>query len=187
VSHHEVLFYLDAAANYRPASLTMTRWSVRVCMSRATGRSPTRRSSSSTERGPLDSFRVCSLLSRSPCRPVRPTWLRPIDPRPACSARCPIHADDLWPSWTATRLLQSSSPTASGRISRCLPQRFARVRLPPWGCGNALPWVEWWPRSTKRYNAKIGHRNQPADDIEGMYPHAAERPGVGPTFARSAS
>jgi len=45
------------------------------------------------------------------------------------------------------------------------PSAFAAVGLwePP------LPWVEWWPRSTKRYNAKIAASDQPADDIEGMY------------------
>jgi pimeloyl-ACP methyl ester carboxylesterase len=45
------------------------------------------------------------------------------------------------------------------------PNAFAAVGLwePP------LPWVEWWPRSTKRYNAKVAASDAPADDIEGMY------------------
>ncbi len=45
------------------------------------------------------------------------------------------------------------------------PSAFAAVGLwePP------LPWVEWWPKGTKRYNAKVAASDQPADDIEGMY------------------
>ncbi len=31
-----------------------------------------------------------------------------------------------------------------------------------------LTWVEWWPRSTKRYNAKVAASEEPADDIENM-------------------
>ncbi len=45
------------------------------------------------------------------------------------------------------------------------PSAFATIGLwePP------LPWVEWWPRGTKRYNAKVARSEDPADDIEGMY------------------
>jgi pimeloyl-ACP methyl ester carboxylesterase len=45
------------------------------------------------------------------------------------------------------------------------PDAFAAIGLwePP------LPWVEWWPRATKRYNAKVAASDEPADDIEGMY------------------
>jgi pimeloyl-ACP methyl ester carboxylesterase len=45
------------------------------------------------------------------------------------------------------------------------PGAFATIGLwePP------LPWVEWWPRSTKRYNAKVAASDEPADDIEGIY------------------
>jgi pimeloyl-ACP methyl ester carboxylesterase len=45
------------------------------------------------------------------------------------------------------------------------PSAFAAVGLwePP------LPWVEWWPRGTKRYNAKVARSDDPAHDIEGMY------------------
>ena len=45
------------------------------------------------------------------------------------------------------------------------PGAFAAVGLwePP------LPWVEWWPRGTKRYNANVAASDRPDDDIEGMY------------------
>ncbi len=45
------------------------------------------------------------------------------------------------------------------------PEAFAGVGLwePP------LPWVEWWPRSTKRYNAMVAASPDPAGDIETMY------------------
>jgi pimeloyl-ACP methyl ester carboxylesterase len=45
------------------------------------------------------------------------------------------------------------------------PNAFSAVGLwePP------LTWVEWWPRSTKRYNAKVAASDDPADDIEDMY------------------
>ncbi len=32
-----------------------------------------------------------------------------------------------------------------------------------------LPWVEWWPEGTKRYNAKVAAADDPARVIEGMY------------------
>ncbi len=32
-----------------------------------------------------------------------------------------------------------------------------------------LPWVEWWPEGTKRYNAKVAAANDSARAIEGMY------------------
>jgi pimeloyl-ACP methyl ester carboxylesterase len=45
------------------------------------------------------------------------------------------------------------------------PEAFATLGLwePP------LPWLEWWPRSTKRYNAKVAASGEPADEIENMY------------------
>jgi pimeloyl-ACP methyl ester carboxylesterase len=45
------------------------------------------------------------------------------------------------------------------------PSAFAAIGLwePP------LPWVEWWPRGTKKYNAKVARSEDPAHDIEGMY------------------
>lgn len=45
------------------------------------------------------------------------------------------------------------------------PSAFAAVGLwePP------LPWVEWWPDGTKRYNRKVAASNQPAKEIERMY------------------
>ncbi len=56
-----------------------------------------------------------------------------------------------------------SNPTMLAATIR--PTAFAVVGLwePP------LTWVEWWPRGTKRYNAKVAASDQPADDIEGMY------------------
>lgn len=32
-----------------------------------------------------------------------------------------------------------------------------------------LPWVEWWPEGTKRYNGKVAASDDPAGVIEGMY------------------
>ena len=45
------------------------------------------------------------------------------------------------------------------------PSAFAAVGLwePP------LTWVDWWPRSTKRYNAKVAASDEPAEEIERMY------------------
>ena len=45
------------------------------------------------------------------------------------------------------------------------PGAFAGLGLwePP------LPWVDWWPEGTKRYNAKVAASNNPAKVIEGMY------------------
>ena len=45
------------------------------------------------------------------------------------------------------------------------PSVFAGVGLwePP------LPWVEWWPKGTKKYNARVAASDEPADDIEHMY------------------
>jgi pimeloyl-ACP methyl ester carboxylesterase len=45
------------------------------------------------------------------------------------------------------------------------PSAFGAVGLwePP------LTWVDWWPRGTKRYNAKVAASDEPAEEIERMY------------------
>jgi len=64
-----------------------------------------------------------------------------------------------------------SNPTMLAATLR--PSAFACVGLwePP------LPWVEWWPRGTKRYNARVAASDDPADDIEGMYRMLLGDPG----------
>ncbi len=56
-----------------------------------------------------------------------------------------------------------SNPTMLAATLR--PHAFAAIGLwePP------LPWLEWWPQSTKAYNARIAASNRPDDDIELMY------------------
>src|SRR5580658_1940828 len=45
------------------------------------------------------------------------------------------------------------------------PGAFAAIGLwePP------LPWVDWWPETTKAYNARVAAAPDPADDLEAMY------------------
>jgi pimeloyl-ACP methyl ester carboxylesterase len=89
----------------------------------------------------------------------------------ATPARAMIdHADDLLAIIDACQgppivIAHSFGSNLTMLAATVRPGAFRAVGLwePP------LPWVEWWPRGTKRYNAKVASSDHPADDIEHMY------------------